>query len=179
MLPRAWACILNGKLGTELGIHYVSHLWHETMGIKQEKMVASHAEEGLPVGRLDDGETGKCLSVIVEKVTLELMMVVWMPLSLILMVICLSDRSGLMNGGWILTWGFFLGSIMYLHKKRQQAWTNRFFTITVLSQFTMFSIVLAVSAAFTSEIFTVSHWMQPGWQACNSVTQPNQHTAYY
>lgn len=51
--------------------------------------------------------------------TLHLMMVLWRPLSLILMVICLSERSGLMKGGWILTWGFFLGSSMYLKQKRR------------------------------------------------------------
>lgn len=47
-------------------------------------------------------------------------MVLWMPLSLILIVICLSARSGLMKGGWILTWGFFLGSSMYLQEKKQR-----------------------------------------------------------
>lgn len=56
------------------------------------------------------------------------MMVLWIPLSLTLMVICLSERSGLMNGGWILTCGFFLGSSMYLHEKFT-ALTNRLFTV--------------------------------------------------
>lgn len=53
------------------------------------------------------------------RLTLDLMMVLWMPLSLILMVICLSDRSGLIKGGWILTRGFFLGSSMYLKEKKE------------------------------------------------------------
>lgn len=66
--------------------------------------------------------TGEKLRSNCEWLTLELMMVLWMPLSLTLMVICLSDRSGLMNGGWILTWGFFLGSDVYLHEDGQRAW---------------------------------------------------------
>lgn len=49
-----------------------------------------------------------------EPLTLELMIVLWIPLSLTLMVICRSERSGLMKGGWILMWGFFLGSNTYL-----------------------------------------------------------------
>lgn len=61
------------------------------------------------------------------RLTFDLMMVLWRPLSLILMVICLSERSGLMKGGWILTLGFFLGSRMYLERRRRrrmslQAW---------------------------------------------------------
>lgn len=63
------------------------------------------------------------------------MMVLWMPLSLTLMVICLSDRSGLMNGGWILTWGFLLGSKMYLQKNWQQVWKKSSHTTTPIYNF--------------------------------------------
>lgn len=49
-----------------------------------------------------------------ELLTLELIIVLWIPLSLTLMVICRSETSGLMKGGWILMWGFFLGSNTYL-----------------------------------------------------------------
>lgn len=55
-------------------------------GIKQEKMVNMI-------------NIRKKLERNCEQLTLELMMVLWMPLSLILMVICLSEKSGLMNGG--------------------------------------------------------------------------------
>lgn len=79
-----------------------------------------------------------------ERLTLDRTMVLWMPLSLTLMVICLSDRSVLMNGGWIFTWGFFLGSSMYLEENEQQVWKIKIVTLE-------FSNTPAISGT-TSEI---------------------------
>lgn len=93
------------------GLHHAARLCYE-----------NQRERWMNVGQLSDGWTGKHKlgSSNCEQVTLELIMVLWRPLSLTLMVICLSERSGLMNGGWILMWGFFLGSNMYLQENRQQ-----------------------------------------------------------
>lgn len=41
-------------------------------------------------------------------------MLPWIPLSLTLMVSCLSESSGRRKGGWIATAGLFLGATMYL-----------------------------------------------------------------
>lgn len=116
------------------------------------------------MGIKQEGVSEKKSSSNGEQLTLELTMVLWMPLSLILMVICLSDRSGLMNGGWILIWGFFFGSNMYLHKNKQQAWT-------VLSLLLFFFSIFSVS--ITIEMFsdTVPHWKQPEWHVHNSSKQ--------
>lgn len=59
-----------------------------------------------------------CRSSVVpaSRLTLELTIVLCMPLSLTLMVICRSQRSGRINGGWILTRGLILGSNTYLQK---------------------------------------------------------------
>lgn len=71
---------------------------HTSMAIKAREY--DESEAAAAGHQLVDTTTQESnIGATCELLTLELTMVPWMPLSLTLMVICLSERSGLMNGG--------------------------------------------------------------------------------